>query len=140
MSDIVLVAGLNELNVAMVPIVVAPPSGEILEITWEFEGVTHPISDSMPEMASLLHHFKVLNTGDEASFKVGNSHWDAFQGKEVWAFSTEKIISPGGGVIDWTLWTGWHGTTQTTFYLFADGQRVDEMPVTITVYCRGLCG
>jgi hypothetical protein len=120
----------------------APPvlAGRIEEITWEFEGVTHPISDPEPEMASPVHHFRVLNTGDEAYFKIGTSYYDEFQGKEVWTYSKDKVLSPGEGIIDWAIWTGWAGTVQRTFTLFADSKKVDSMPVTIVVYSRGLSG
>ncbi|MBA7555691.1 hypothetical protein ES705_48371 [subsurface metagenome] len=74
MKDIDLVAGENSLDVQMVPIV-APPGGEILELTWKrYSGadVWHFISEPMYEHTDIIHRFKVKNTGSAvALFKVG---------------------------------------------------------------------
>jgi hypothetical protein len=111
----------------------APPSGQLLEITWRDGGVWHPISEPMPASTTITHRFRVRNTGGRATFKVGISYWDAFQGRYVWSYSPSVNIEPGEGNIDWNIWTGAPATRSIEFHLFANDTEVDVMTATVRV-------
>jgi len=131
-NDITLREGDNELNIQLTPI--APPSGEILEIIWKRctgADVWHSASDPMPEYTDIIHRFRVRNTGNTTSFKVGYYRTDYGAG---WYYSDPVNINPGEeGYIEWVFWTGEVGTYTTTWYLFGDDIEVDSMTVTTIV-------
>ncbi|MBA7560640.1 hypothetical protein ES708_02269 [subsurface metagenome] len=114
---------------------VGPPSGEILELKWKEYGVAdvwHSISESMPRETSIVHRFKVKNTGNVAAlFKVGYYHSNYGAG---WRYSSSVAVSPGEeAYIEWTLWAGFPGTYTTTWHLFGDETDVDSMTVTTRI-------
>ena len=113
----------------------APPSGEILEVTWKrWKGVDewHPFSDPMPSYTDIIHRFKIGNTGKAiTSFKVGYYRTNYGAG---WRYSKPIDIKPGEeGYIEWALGSGRAGTYTTTWYLFGDGIEVDSITVTTIV-------
>jgi hypothetical protein len=135
MKDIALVSGDNELNVEMAPIVVAPPSGEILEIEWTLWGEPEswrPITDPMPAYDDVTNRFRIRNTGATvAPFKVGLYTYSSYTGWR-WSYSPTVNINPGEGYVFWTFGTGKVEVITVTFHLFADDIEVDSMTVTVT--------
>jgi len=109
-------------------------SGKILEVTWRDGQIWHPISDPMPQYASITLRFRVKNTGNGATFKAGYQWWDIFSERWLWNYSPGFNIGAGvEGNIDWILNTGMPQTTAITFYLFANNIEVDSTTVTITI-------
>ncbi|GAI79136.1 unnamed protein product, partial [marine sediment metagenome] len=58
----------------------APPSGEILEVSWSEDGITwHPITEPLPAYTYVTHRFRVKNTGaSRAAFRIGWTYYSDF--------------------------------------------------------------
>lgn len=126
----------NGLSGSFTAIAPAPPSGEILEITWydEENDVWHPMSDPMAAYQEVTQRFRIRNTGSTLGvFKIGYCYWSDFQERYVWSYSPSFDIEPGEGNIDWHIYTGGAATFSATFYLFSDDTEVDTITVTIRV-------
>jgi len=150
-KDIALVAGDNELDVEMVPIVVAPPRGEILEIEWKrYSGtdVWHSLSDPMPSYTDVYHRWKVKNTGD-GTFYFNIGQYQTGYG-EGWYYTNHPVqLSPNEeGYIEDVFGTGKpRSPFSFTWYLFGDATPLtgyqgkdketkewcDSITVTVTV-------
>jgi len=120
-----------------VPPPTPPPAvklaGTIDSIQWQYENIWHDISEAMPAGKTILHRFNIVNSGTQATFKVGQSYFDAFQNKFLWVFSPEKVIDTGEGFVDWQKWTGAAQSIDVEFYLYANGYQVDSRTVKLRI-------
>lgn len=123
----------NGLTGSFTAIEAAPPSGEILEITWRQDAVWHTFDDPL-HGGNATYRFRIRNTGGtRATFKVAYMYYPRI-GTPYLVYSKSSVtIEPGKeGNLDWPGL--YHVETVTVpFHLFANDTEVDSMTITATV-------
>lgn len=109
-------------------------AGRILEITWEYEGVIHPLSEPMPADKLIIIHFLVRNTGSPARFQVGYEFYSPIERKTISAkFVTAQLESDTEADMHSEIASGAPKTWNISWLLWADSAKVDTMTVTFRV-------